>query len=91
MLRLKKFDTTFVVVYHLCLLAFAYFTYSRLDFKENFEMPENTSVNRTTIFYFTIATHSTSGSNIQPKTTLSRRLVSLHMALSMIPLLLIFA
>ena len=91
MLRLKKFDTTFVVVYHLCLLAFAYFTYSRLDFKENFETPENTSVNRTTIFYFTIATHSTSGSNIQPKTTLSRRLVSLHMALSMIPMLLIFA
>ena len=44
MLRLKKFDTTFMVIYHLCVLAFAYFTYTRLDFNENFEMPENTRV-----------------------------------------------
>lgn len=91
MLRLKKFDTTFVVVYHLCVLAFAYFTYTHLDFNEHFEMPENTPINRTTILFFALATHSTSGSNIQPKSNLSRRLVSLHMALSMIPLLLIFA
>ena len=91
MLRLKKFDTTFMLGYHLCVIAFAYFMYTRLDFKEHFEMPENTPVNGTTIFFFTLATHSTSGSNIQPKTNLCRRLVSLHMALSMIPLLLIFA
>lgn len=91
MLRLKKLDTTFVVVYHLLVLLLAGAVYSSLDWNKHFDMPKDTPMNRTTIVFFTLATHSTSGSNIAPKTDLSRRLVSLHMALSMVPLLLIFA
>ncbi len=91
MLRLKKLDTAFVVVYHLFVLVLSFIVYSSLDFTKHFDVPEDTPVNRTTVMFFALATHSTSGSNIAPKTNLSRRLVSLHMALSMVPLLLIFA
>lgn len=92
MLRIRKFNTAFVVAYHLVLLLLAWGVYSNLDFKKHFNVPEKTPLNRTTVWYFTISTHSTVGfGDITPKTDLARNLVGIHLVLIMVPLLLIFA
>lgn len=91
MLRLKKFHTVFVAVYNLIVLLLALVVYRSLDFNKHFDFPKNTPDTLSTVAYFTISIHSTSGGTVTPKTPLARRLVSLHLLLVMVPLILVFA